>query len=235
MKLHGVFVGMNQYQDRRISTLKYARADAENFYTTIRESLSASNLNLQLLTDTQATRHKILTSIGKRLPRVAARNDLVLLYFAGHGSPEASGSGDTVSRYLITHDTEHARIFATGLDGERDLTRLIERIPSTLIIVFLDTRFSGRAGGRTFEGPLLRQSRSGWRESREMSTLTLGEGRVILAACNDTEVACEHASLGQGIFTYYVLQALTDTGRAEPWRSETPYRVLCKDPLPSES
>lgn len=219
MKLHGVFVGINQYQDRNISSLKYARVDAQNFYKKVLGSLSASDINLQLLIDKQGTKQKILKVIGESLPRVVSKDDLVLLYFAGHGSPETSGYVDTVSRYLITYDTEYASIFATAIDLERDLTRLIERIPGNLIVVLLDTCFSGRAGGRTFEGPLLRQSKSGWREGIKLSDINLGEGRVILAACKDTEVAYEDPSLGQGIFTYYLLKTLTDPDVAEPWIS----------------
>ena len=210
MKLHGVFIGINKYSDPRISSLRYAKTDAEQFYWAVTKSgLTSDQINIQLLTDAEATRPAVLRAIGEVLPRTVRDQDLVILYFSGHGSPETSAVPDGVSRYLITHDVDYANVFSTALDMERDLSRLIERIPSALIIVILDTCFSGRGGGRTFEGPLLRQSRTGWRISTRLSELNLGEGRVIMAACDDDEVAYEELSLGHGVFTYYLLRALT--------------------------
>nr|BBH94453.1 hypothetical protein KTA_26520 [Thermogemmatispora argillosa] len=218
MKLHGVLVGINRYEDRRIGTLQYAARDAERFYAQLASSLAAEDLSLQLLTDERATRKAILMAVGELLPRQARPEDAVLLYFAGHGSPETGEAPDRVSRYLIAHDTEYDAIFATGLDLERDLIRLVQRIASRLVVVILDTCFSGRAGGRTFEGPALHNRRIGLRSlvlpKPRLCDLPLGEGRVILAACDDDEVAREDGRLGQGVFTYFLQQALSNTEKA---------------------
>jgi uncharacterized caspase-like protein len=213
MKLHAVLVGINRYQDARISALQYAASDAERFYGQLAGSLAAEDLRLRLLIDEQATRKAIVTAIGEHLPRQVGREDVVLLYFAGHGSPETSEAPDRFSRYLIAHDTEYDAIFATGLDLEHDLIRLLERLPARLVVAILDTCFSGRAGGRTFEGPLLRTHRTELRGPAALvpglQDLPLGEGRIILAACDDDEVAGEDERLRQGIFTYFLLQALS--------------------------
>ncbi|WP_052887568.1 caspase family protein [Thermogemmatispora carboxidivorans] len=220
MKLHAVLVGINRYQDARISALQYAASDAERFYGQLASSLAAEDLSLQLLIDEQATRKAIITVIGEHLPRLASREDVILLYFAGHGSPETSEAPDRFSRYLIAHDTEYDAIFATGLELEYDLIRLLQRLPARLVVVILDTCFSGRAGGRTFEGPLLRTRRTELRGpvafAPGLQDLPLGEGRIILAACDDDEVAGEDEGLRQGIFTYFLLQALSGPEASVP-------------------
>jgi uncharacterized caspase-like protein len=212
MKLYGIFIGIDRYEDRRINSLLYARSDAEVFYETVEGSLSKNEAQLSLLVDQQATRRGILELIGERLPRLVTTEDIVLLFFAGHGTPETEISIDNVARYIVTYDTNYDSIFATAIDMERDLTRLIERIPAKLIVVFLDTCFSGKSGGRTFEGPNLAKYRAGWRDGAKLPDLDLGEGRVILAASDSNELAREDSTLKHGVFTFFVLNTLTSNG-----------------------
>lgn len=155
--------------------------------------------------------------IGERLAREATEDDVVLLYFACHGSPETSPGPDRIGRYLVLHDTEYDNVYATGLSMERELPWLFERIARPpLVLLLLDACFSGRAGGRTFEGPLLRAARAAARGGGmlSLSELELGEGRLMVGAFDDDQVARESRELGHGIFTYYLLKgpATADDG-----------------------
>jgi uncharacterized caspase-like protein len=209
--LHAILVGINKYKDPNIRDLSFARNDAEVFGKLLEERIHPSERKIRLLLDQDATKRKIMTSIGEDLPRSVGKDDVVLLYFSGHGSPETDGSPDEISRYLITHDTEYENIYATGIDMERELPRWFERInESKLILMFVDSCFSGRAGGRTFEGPNLNAKRSSFRDVSpvKLSELDLGEGRLMIAACDDDQVAREMGELKHGVFTYYLLQKL---------------------------
>jgi len=212
VKLFGAFIGLNQYLDNRIAALEYSRSDAELFDATVRRAFLPTQVQTWKLIDQQATKHRVLTLLGETLARVASKDDIVFLYFSGHGSPETSDGIDDVSRYLITYDTEYDNIFATAIDVERDLVRIIERIKSSLIVVILDACFSGRAGGRTFEGPRLNGLRDHHRDAIQLSALELGSGRVILSACDDDQVAYEDSVLRHGVFTHFLLEALTSSG-----------------------
>jgi uncharacterized caspase-like protein len=210
--LHVVACGIDRYRDPEIRNLGFARADAEAFTKLARDRIHPAELRLKLLLDEDATRRNLSVAIGEELPRVAAAGDLIVLYFAGHGSPETESSPDALSRYFVPHDAEYANLYATGIDVERDLTRWFERLTEPgLVLLFMDACFSGRAGGRTFEGPHLRQQRaaSRGREFLSLAGLDLGEGRIMMAACDDDQVAGEERVLGHGIFTHYLLQALT--------------------------
>jgi hypothetical protein len=98
-------------------------------------------------------------------------------------------------RYLVTHDTDYSHVFSTALDMERDFVRLLQRIRSKHVVVFLDSCFSAAIGGRTFEGPLLSGLRRPTRSSRSPSVslkdMEVGEGRMILSECDDWQVARE--------------------------------------------
>lgn len=205
--LHAVVVGIDRYRDYRISNLRYARLDAEAVAGLI-ERIHPGERRVRLLLDEEATKRSLMVTIGEDLPRSIRHGDVVLLYFAGHGTPETNNGPDKASRYLVVHDSEYDNVYATCIDMERDLQRWFERIEkAALVLLLVDACFSGRAGGRTFEGPNLRRQRMSLRQEKPVTLrdLDLGEGRVMIAACDDTQVAREDAALGHGIFTYYFL------------------------------
>jgi uncharacterized caspase-like protein len=209
--LRAVIVGIDRYRDQRIRDLHYARSDAEAVAELI-EQVHPAQRNVTLLLDEDATKRNVQIEIGERLARDAGEDDVVLLYFAGHGSPETSPSPDEVGRYLVLHDTEYENVYATGLSMERELPWLFERISRPpLLLMLIDACFSGRAGGRTFEGPRLRAARASARDSRMISLddLELGEGRLMIGACDDDQVARERRTLGHGVFTHYLLKGPT--------------------------
>jgi len=152
----------------------------------------------------------ILKTVGEDIARLAAHDDVILLFFAGHGSPETEGSPDRASRYLIAYDTEYDNVYATGLDLESELRRLLERLRAKLVVFIIDACFSGRAGGRTFEGPRLREARSKFRTIVALKKLDVGEGRLILAGADDEEVAREDDRLRHGVFTHFLIETFTE-------------------------
>ena len=208
--LRAVIVGINCYKDESITDLRWARRDAEELAAAINTRIESAERYVRLLVDEEATKTAILKAIGEELPRLESPKDLILLYFAGHGTPELAGSPDTSSRYLVAHDTEYDSVFATGIDMENDLKRLLERLHKAgVVVIILDACFSGLAGGRTFRGPKLQQT---IQENRSqlitLKDLSLGEGRVIIAACKDNQVAREKNELKHGLFTHHLMEII---------------------------
>ena len=216
-RLWSLSVGIDRYKDPQVSTLQYAVADAQAFHDAIAKTFDTTVAESSLLTDAQATLREFRSAIGEGLARAAAADDIVIIFFAGHGSPETSPDVDSASRYLVLHDTEYDSIFATGVDLERDFVRLLERIPAKRVLVFLDCCFSGKAGGRTFEGPTLSKRRHEIRgPAVDLDQLELGEGRVVISACDDWQVAREDSKLAHGVFTFHLLSVLTRDAADEP-------------------
>jgi uncharacterized caspase-like protein len=212
--LHAVLIGIDQHQDAVIPTLSYARADAEALAAALAH-IREDERSIRLLVDGEATRRNIMAAIGEDVHRAVEPDDIVLIYFAGHGSPERRGARDRRSRYLIPHDTEYRRIYATGIDMERDIHTWLERLPGAkLVVIVLDACFSGAAGGRTFTGPLLAECRThpGYLDDSQpisLRRLDLGRGRVILCAADEDQLAREDPALGHGVFTHHLLHSLT--------------------------
>jgi uncharacterized caspase-like protein len=207
--LHAVVVGIDRYADPRIRDLTCARHDAHTFGSLLSERIAPDERCVTMLLDEQATRANIMRSIGEDLARAVGPDDVALIYFAGHGSPERAAPRDEDWLYLIAHDTQFDCIYSTGIDMVRDVTHWLQRLRTRLAVLFLDACFSGGAGGRTFGGPIHLANRDRFLEEPiSITDLDLGAGKVIIAAANDDEVALESKSLRHGFFTHHLLDAL---------------------------
>ncbi len=115
-----VIIGVNKYQDDKISNLSFARADAEGVYRLLTDPELGRIFpeNVILLLDEEATQRNIRSAIGTKLPRQAGENDLVYIYYAGHGSPvidPQSRSRDGIEKYLVPSDADLDDLFATAI------------------------------------------------------------------------------------------------------------------------
>jgi len=210
--LHAVIVGVNKYADPEIPDLNFAAQDASTLADLCRKSRFADDIVTQCLIDEDATRSAILHLIGTELAFQTGRDDTILFFFAGHGSPETAPGTINASRFLACHDTGREQLFATGIDVSSDLVRVAKRLPAGLIIFILDACFSGYSGGRGFVGPTLESYRRERRAGLRLSSIDLGTGVVYMAAAADTEVAWEDNKFSHGVFSYYLFEQLTSVG-----------------------
>jgi uncharacterized caspase-like protein len=208
--LHVVAVGVDLYQDPKIHPLTAAGRDAAAVADLFGARIRADEQRIQVLRDGDATRAAVMDAIGRRLVHEAAKEDVVFLYFACHGSPERIGPRGDDRSYLVMHDTQYEQIYATGISMETTVVEWFQRLRAKLVILVLDACFSGAAGGRTFGGPCHERFRDAFFSDEPLSLrdFELGHGRAILAAAQDHEVALESLTLGHGIFTYHLLEIL---------------------------
>src|SRR5690242_9909449 len=99
--IHAIVCGINSYRDRDIGTLRHACADATAFARLLGDGIEVQDRNITLLLDHEATKRGLMVAIGEDLHRRSKADDVVLLYFACHGSSETQNSLDDVTRYLI--------------------------------------------------------------------------------------------------------------------------------------
>lgn len=220
--LRAVVVGIDVYQDPLIPRLHHARSDATALASLLEQRIAPDERSVRLLVDEEATKRNIEVAITEDLHRAVSPGDAVLLYFACHGSPERRAAKDKRSRHLIAHDTEFGRIYATGIDMDRDVPEWFHRLAEAkLTVLLLDTCFSGAAGGRTFMGPTLRanplvQGTLSEPKLLSLKDLDLGRGRVLLCACDEDQLAREEPELGHGLFTHHLLLGLRRERAAAP-------------------
>lgn len=208
---YGVVVGIGNYKDEGIPGLKYAREDAIAIYNILTDPKYGNfpKQNVKLLLDEQATLTEIKSAMGTFLARNAGEDDMVCIYFAGHGSPELDPTGkadDNLEKFIVPYDAKKDDLFGYGLSMDTIRKILDERIESKRAIFFIDSCYSGEAGGRTFSRPDF-----GVRNitiSEKFIEQLSGEGRIIVTASKPDELSLETDELKHGLFTYYLVEGL---------------------------
>src|SRR6266516_7300103 len=192
----GLFVGVNRYRSPDISNLAAAVRDASALHALLSDNLGDG---ATLLTDEEATR-SLLADELTQLAAVSTNDDVVMIGFSGHGS-------DT--HELVTYDADLFNLRASCLPLD-ELTELVSAIPARQLVVVLDCCFSGGAGSKVLHAQrVTRGGPTGVPLSSEPLLQRLaGTGRLILTASTADQPAYEDPTVGHGLLTHHLLQAL---------------------------
>ncbi len=225
-------IGVSSFEDESISGLSYPARDAEAFAEVLahREIGRFSSNDVVVLLDGHATTRRIKMELDY-LARQTQPEDLFLFFISTHAVP---GAFDTAGdAYLVTHDTEKAGLYATGLPMRELVDALTHRIRARTVVGILDACHTGQIVERTqdtFEevrdiaqGPSPPASRLSWeREWTELSAKSVGMGpvseslpsdqqpkRIVFISSSDGyQPSWESEELGHGFFTYFLMEAL---------------------------
>jgi|KBSSwiStaDraftv2_1062776.scaffolds.fasta_scaffold49711_2 hypothetical protein len=208
-----VVIGVGRYASPDIPSLRYSVADAEAFAQLLIERGGFKKENVLLLTEKserKPTLRDMKWALGTFLARSAKKEDLVVIFYAGHGAPEIDPRGsepDGLAKYLVPSDADPNDLYATALPMD-ELQIIFDRIEAERVVVFLDACYSGAAGGRTFASKRTRALRV---DDVFLDRLARSRGRAIITASRASEVSLELPELGHGLFTHYLLQGLRGT------------------------
>jgi uncharacterized caspase-like protein len=207
-EIWAVIIGINKF--KKFPHLKYSVNDAREFHRYMTEVNRVPKENVWLLLDEEATLENLRSVLGTQVRRKAGRDDMVVIYLAGHGTTErdaASLDGDGLEKYILPYNADPTDLYASALPM-REIAQIFRRIVSERLVFISDTCYSGASGGRTVPVPGVRAPLSG----AFLDRLSQGKGRMILAASDTNEVSVEKDDLGHGVFTYYLLEALRGKG-----------------------
>jgi len=206
-------IGLSDYDS--VPDLQFGRDDALSVAAwALRENVPADHI--RLLTDNgdasalpipveakRATLLNVREALGW-LRRVSSSDDLVLIFFSGHGYQgldDGSDERDGVDEFFVLADTIEGAIDDTALRDD-EFGRFLDRLDSRHVLVFFDGCHSGG---------LARSLPSGQRPVGDVADIFRDfnlDGRLIFSAATETQEAFESAALGHGVFTYFVLQGL---------------------------
>jgi hypothetical protein len=205
-----VVIGVGAYKSTAIPQLRYSVADAELVHQVLVGQGGFKKENVLLLTDKterKPTLRDLKWALGTFLARSAKKDDLILIFFAGHGAPEIDPRGaesDGLAKYLVPNDADPNDLYSTALPMDEFQT-IFDRIEADRVVVFLDACYSGAAGGRTFAS---QRTRAGRVDDVFLDRLTRSKGRAIVTASRSSEVSLEVPELGHGLFTHFLVQGL---------------------------
>lgn len=129
------------------------------------------------------------------------KDDLLLLYFSGHGVKDDSGSF-----YLTNFRTRKNRLNSTAISSD-EIHRLMEASRSKYQVVILDCCFSGAfATGMTAKA-------DGVNVSEQLNQLG-GQGRAVLTSSSAVEYSFEQKERDLSVYTHYLVEGIA-TGAAD--------------------
>lgn len=184
-------VGINEYE--KWPPLEGAVVDARH----VAEEFRKMGFNQVIeVYDVEATRTRILKLLGTELAEKTDQEDLVVIFFAGHGQTETLPNGQKRG-YIIPVDSEREDVFATAIsmDTLRDLSN---RLPAKHVYYAMDSCYSGLGFTR---GAAVIPKTAGYLEK-----MTSRRAVQMITAGAEGEEAMEIG--GQGLFTTKFLEAL---------------------------
>jgi len=198
---YALIIGNNQYtSDPSLAQLRTPVADSHALRDVLLDKSIGQFDDVSLLVN--GTGVDIRLSISSFLDEKKP-DDLVLVYFSGHGIKNARGQ-----LYLATRDTKLKFLEATAIE-DRFVKDALDRCRSKRQILILDCCYSGA---------FARGTKGSTKVINSNTFNSNGFGRVVLTSSNATEFAFEGAQVLKqtdfSLFTHYLLQGL-ETGGAD--------------------
>ncbi len=202
-----VIIGVSKYQRHEggLGDLEYADADARSMRDFLRrpEGGGFARDDILYLENENATLGAVRDGLYRFLPK-AGPNDLIIVFLAGHGSPDPYSPRDL---YFLMHDTRVADMPHTALPMKELQDALDGIVRAQRTVVFIDACHAAGLSGekmaatRGLENNLI---------NLYASKLFKETGRAVLTSSDVNELSQESQNWGggHGIFTLALLDGL---------------------------
>ncbi|RLD50667.1 MAG: hypothetical protein DRI94_08055 [Bacteroidetes bacterium] len=198
-------IGINKYKNESLN-LNYAKPDAKAFSNVIKKHSKNlfNSMTFYNLIDNEATKEHIINAIND-IASKAKPKDVFMFYYAGHGSMIGTDfyfiPTNCIRIYDLTDLTDNA------LDAEY-MQKKFSLIKALKQVMILD---ACQSGGAT---EVLAQR--GAVKEKAIAQLSRSAGIHVLASAGSEQFAVEFKSLGHGLFTYILLDALNGNADGSP-------------------
>ncbi|MEM2107905.1 MAG: caspase family protein [Candidatus Bathyarchaeia archaeon] len=187
---YAIVIGISDYSGEA-NDLDYADDDALEMRAALITVYGYSAENINLLTDSDATREKIVSAINSLKDKLSS-NDEVVFFYSGHGARGKANDGD---KELIDEAIVPWECTTQSLIWDGQLATLFDGFAASRIIFIFDSCYSGG-----------------------MTDLAAA-GRIVVMACAESSLSYEFESLQNGQFTYYFVEQGMIYGKADYYDS----------------
>ncbi|MCZ6690411.1 MAG: caspase family protein [Planctomycetota bacterium] len=196
----GLVIGISEFADPSIHSLKFADEDAWSFHEHLTTSLAGvPPRNTRLLLNGQANLARIRSTMDELFAKGLGKDDEVIIYFAGYGTWKEG------KVYLLPYDADSERPEATALPLE-ELVAASSGKTGPRVTLVLDApfvrRFHGRISGEGDRGSL----------QQVIEETCLDTNLRVLSACDLGEAGMDLEEIRHGLFTYHLLDGLEGRG-----------------------
>lgn len=197
-----VVIGVGSYTAPDVADLPSAARDARAVYDFLRsqEGGAFPQNNMLLLTDEQANVRAVREALFVFLQQTGP-DDLVVIYFAGHGAPDPSMPSNL---YLLPSDADPDALDATALPLWDLKTALRRHVSAEQVVLLADAAHPGSTRG--LDNPINGAFLELFNPSRRLTLTAAGEDEVSADDAHDN---------GHGLFTHYLLAGLRGEADAD--------------------
>ncbi len=196
---YALIIAVGKYRDPKINSLRYAENDARELYRVLTNHRTGmfKPRNVTVLINQNATEKNIKFKFDDIISKAKQKDDLLLVFYAGHGFTYPSGS-DT---YWLTYDTivgdrEGKRIKSTAFSNLTLATKLTD-IKANTVVFFVDACFSSG---------MVKKPAS----IRGLETyLGTDKDYVIITSSQADQRSIESSRLRHGLFSYSLIKGLS--------------------------
>ncbi|MEL6461528.1 MAG: caspase family protein [Cyanobacteria bacterium J06621_15] len=211
-KLWLLLVGVNDYQDSGLPSLRYPALDCQGLEESlVRATEGFPNKEIVVHHDFAAKTPQ-LKNIRESLKRIVFQsrpNDSIMLYFSGHGMVDPK----TKEAVLCFSDTNQNNLLNTGLPMQ-ELVEILSKSPAKQQLLCLDTCHSGNMGllgssGNSRDAQTPAHNSTPQLMSVLRQRAAQSKGFCALLSCDRGQKSWEFPELGHGVFTYYLMKGLS--------------------------
>ena len=204
-----LLIGVQDYSDPQLQGLQYAVKDAQDMGNALQDPNLGAFDRVVVVAGQNATTAGAIKQIIEQATADLQRDDTFLLYASGHGT-------------LVIDPLQGSRLFFLPSDGEIDhpeetgisvswLEETISALPARQRVLIMDTCHNGRSGSRSAINTATASLIDGFRGEAPppRSPREVSESEARLYAAEFHQPAMEDPSLQNGVYTHFLLEALT--------------------------
>lgn len=198
-KKYAIIIAVEEYQDRKISSVKYAENDAHGFSAAI-EQHGFLKSNIILLTNEKATKTRIESTIRTTL-KLLGKDDQLFVFYAGHGFSDAG------KNFITCNDTVYTDLSSTSISLQSIFSE-VRKSKSQRVIFFLDSCHSGLEIDESMRGLLSEMT-----DEEFENFCNESKYHAVFASCEHDESSFSSSMLNHGIWTYHIIEALNGNNK----------------------
>ena len=192
-----VVIGNEKYQDE--TDVAFAENDAKIFVEYMKQTIGVPEKQIRYVSNATLNGIRMAVRWLSQAMEVSGGKGQAYFYFAGHGMPDEK----TKAPYLLPIDG-----ISSDIESAYSLDKLcseLGKMSAHRIIVFLDACFSGA----TREGKMMASARG---VAIKTKPAVLQGNMIVFSAAQGDETSYSYNEQRHGLFTYYVLKKLQETG-----------------------
>jgi len=207
---YALVIGISKYMNPA-NNLQFAQKDATDFENALFKYGRFKKDNVKLLTNSDASRENIRKNLEGWLKSKLNQNDLLIIFFSGHGTQITDTDGDEddgLDECLVPYDFDGND--ASSVITDDMFAYWIRNLKSDNVLIIFDNCYSGGAAkqkGVSIAGVKGSIGKDDF--SKDITREVPRKGTALLAASKASQVSFESSEFKNGVFTHFLINSIS--------------------------